>query len=94
MNRGATVAIPVFHDLKTEITFKKLKERFENWQAEDKIRPIDPVQYIFLLWAAQHFYAVFEPEIAYIMGREKLRDEDWNNIIKQVKKIFLDILEK
>ncbi len=64
MNRGATVAIPVFHDLKTEITFKKLKERFENWQAEGKIRPIDPVQYIFLLWAAQHFYATFEPEIA------------------------------
>jgi len=94
MNRGATVAIPVFRNLKTETTFRKLKERFESWKADDKIRPIDPVQYILLLWAAQHFYAAFEPEIAYIMGRKKLRDEDWNNIIKQVKKIFLDILEK
>jgi len=94
MNRGATVAIPVFRNLKTETTFRKLKERFESWKADDKIRPIDPVQYILLLWATQHFYAVFEPEIAYIMGRKKLRDEDWNNIIKQVKKIFLDILEK
>jgi len=94
MNRGATVAIPFFRNLKTETTFRKLKERFESWKADDKIRPIDPVQYILLLWAAQHFYAAFEPEIAYIMGRKKLRDEDWNNIIKQVKKIFLDILEK
>jgi TetR/AcrR family transcriptional regulator len=94
MNRGATVAIPILRDINTNETFKKLKERFENWQKEDKIRRIDPVQYIFLLWAAQHFYAAFEPEITYIMGRKKLRNEDWDNIIKQVKKIFLDILEK
>ncbi len=92
MNRGATTAIPIFRDIKTNETFKKLKERFETWQVEDNIRPIDPVQYIFLLWAAQHFYASFEPEIAYIMGREKLRDKDWDNIINQVKKIFLDML--
>ena len=92
MNRGATVAIPIFHNINTNETFNKLKEKFENWQIEDKIRPIDPVQYIFLLWAAQHFYAAFEPEIAYIMGRKKLRNEDWDNIIKQVKKILLGIL--
>ncbi len=94
MNRGATTAIPIFRDIKTNETFKKLKERFETWQVEDKIRSIDPVQYIFLLWAAQHFYASFEPEIAYIMGRKKLRDKDWDNIIEQVKKIFLDTIEK
>jgi hypothetical protein len=94
MNRGATMAIPVFREIKTEKTVRKLKERFESWQAEDKIGSIDPLQYIFLLWAAQHFYASFEPEIAYIMGRKKLRDKDWNNIIMQVKQIFLDLLEK
>jgi TetR/AcrR family transcriptional regulator len=94
MNRGATMAIPVFREIKTEKTVRKLKERFESWQAEDKIGSIDPLQYIFLLWAAQHFYASFEPEIAYIMGRKKLRNKDWNNIIMQVKQIFLDLLEK
>ena len=94
MNRGATVAIPVFRELKTEKTIRKLKERFEGWRAEDKIRPIDPVLYIFLLWATQHFFASFEPEVAYIMGRKKLRDDDWNKIIAQVKEIFLDLLEK
>ncbi len=94
MTRGATVAIPVFRDLKTKETMKGLKKRFENWQAEDKISSIDPVQYIFLLWAVQHFYAAFEPEVAYIMGRKKLTDEDWDNLIEKITKIFLDILEK
>ena len=94
MTRGATVAIPVFRDLKTETTITSLKKRFEEWKTEGQIRSFDPVQYVFLVWAAQHFYAAFEPEIAYIMGREKLSDEDWTNIIEQIKDMLLYILEK
>ena len=94
MTRGGEVAISIFHDLKTEETMKSLKERFENWKTEEKIKSIDPIQYIFLIWAAQHFYAAFEPEVKYIMGLKKLKDEDWDNIIEQTKKIFLNIIEK
>ena len=93
MIRGAPVAIPLLHEREADVRMKQTRERFEQWIAENKARPIDPMQFLFLIWSSHHFYAAFESEVAYFMGRKKLSDDDWNYIIEQVKTVFLSVFD-
>jgi TetR/AcrR family transcriptional regulator len=93
MIRGAPVAIPLLHEREADVRMKQTKERFEQWIAENKARPIDPMQFLFLIWSSHHFYAAFESEVAYFMGRKKLSADDWNYIIEQVKTVFLSVFD-
>lgn len=68
-------------------------ERIERWAAEGKIDDaIDPIFIFFTAWAFQHFFAVFEPEIAYFFNKDKLDDADWQRIEAESKKAIMKLL--
>jgi len=93
MLRGAPVAIPLLHERGSDKLMNQTRKKFDNWIKENKAKPIDPLQYLFLIWGSHHFFAAFEPEVAFFMGRKKLTDKDWNHIIDQVKSVLLSIFE-
>ncbi|MCK5205413.1 MAG: TetR family transcriptional regulator C-terminal domain-containing protein, partial [Desulfobacterales bacterium] len=93
MLRGAPVAMPLLRDRASDTLMGQTKKKFEQWIAEKRAKPIDPIQYIFLIWGSHHFFAAFEPEVAFLMGRDKLADDDWDHIIEQVKTVLLSIFE-
>ncbi|MEQ8933166.1 MAG: TetR family transcriptional regulator C-terminal domain-containing protein [Silicimonas sp.] len=68
-------------------------ERLKMWAAEGKIDDaVDPIFIFFMTWALQHFFAVFEPEIAYFLDKDKLDDADWHKIEAQSKNAIQKIL--
>ncbi|WP_020559467.1 TetR/AcrR family transcriptional regulator [Thiofilum flexile] len=50
----------------------------EAWIEQGKIRPINPVHFIFLLWATTQHYADFETQILAAMGKRKLTQKDYD----------------
>ena len=94
MMRGAPVALPLLHDRRADEAMERTKRRFNKWIGQKKVVPIDPLQFVFLLWSSHHFYAAFESEVAYFMGRDHLTDDDWEHIVEQVKAVFLLIFDK
>ena len=91
MAQGARFALPIMYDRSSKKDVDLTIMHFEQLITEKELKPIDPLLLIFLLWSAQHFFAVFQPEVAYLMGREKLNDDDWSHIVSGVKSIFLSL---
>lgn len=91
MTQGAKFALPILQERNTKNDVDLTVRQFEQWVVENKLKPIDPLTFVFLIWSVQHFFAVFQPEVAYLMGQEKLEDEDWENIVVQLKAILLSV---
>lgn len=93
MLQGAPVAIPLLRERGSDKLTNQVREKFGKWFKENKAKPIDPLLYLFFIWGGHHFFAAFEPEVAFFMGRKKLTDKDWDKIIDQAKYMFLSVFE-
>ncbi|MBT4286587.1 MAG: TetR family transcriptional regulator [Deltaproteobacteria bacterium] len=93
MTQGAEFALPILHERRSNKDVNLSVKHFEQWIAEKKLITIDPLMFMFLLWSAQHFFVVFQPEVAFLMGREKLDDDDWAHIVTELKTIFLSVFK-
>ncbi len=77
------------HDI-LKLTNRRI-ERLQEWVDQGLIRDFDPKFFLFFLWGMQHFFVVFEPEVAFFLDKEKLSESDWSDIKNQMKK-FVQIL--
>ena len=91
MLRGA----PVFKENRRERDVLKHTNqrimRMQEWIDQGLIRDLDPKFFLFFLWSMQHFFVVFEPEVAMFLDKEKLSKSDWSDIKEQMKQ-FVQIL--
>lgn len=91
MLRGA----PVFKENRRERDVLKHTNqrimRMQEWIDQGLIRDLDPKFFLFFLWSMQHFFVVFEPEVAMFLEKEKLSKSDWSDIKEQMKQ-FVQIL--
>jgi len=92
MLRGA----PMFKKNRSQRDILKLTRqrvaRMQEWIEQGRIRDIDPRFILFFLWSMQHFFVVFEPEVAFLMDKEKLSKSDWSDIKKQMNQIVKILL--
>ena len=91
--RGAPVILRILKEDDAEKIITQFRKRYDHWMDGNKNPNIDPLQYIFVLWACFSFHAAFAPEVAFLMGRKKMADSDWAHIITQVKRILLAIFD-
>lgn len=93
MLRGA----PMFKENRSQHDVMKLTQqriaRMQEWIDQGRIRDIDPRFILFFLWSMQHFFVVFEPEVAFLMNKEKLGKNDWSDIKTQMTRIVKILLE-
>lgn len=91
MLRGA----PIFKENRRQGEVLKLTEqrimRMQEWIDQGRIRDIDPKFFLFFMWSMQHFFVVFEPEVALFLEKDKLSKNDWSDIKAQMKR-FVHIL--
>lgn len=68
-------------------------ERFsaviEAWIAQGKMRPLDPLQLIFMLWSVTQHYADYEAQVLLFMQRERLSEADFERVKGEVTALFL-----
>ena len=50
------------------------------WVKDGKIRPVEPRQLIFLIWAATQHYADFAPQVTAVLGKKELSSRDFKKI--------------
>ena len=74
-----------------ELTNQRIK-RMQGWIDQGLIRDLDPKFFLFFLWGMQHFFVVFEPEVALFLKKEKLNEADWSDIKDQMKKLIQVLL--
>jgi len=91
MMRGA----PIFKENRRQgevLKFTKQRiMRMQEWIDQGRIRDIDPKFFLFFMWSMQHFFVVFEPEVALFLEKDKLSKNDWSDIKAQMKQ-FVHIL--
>ena len=61
----------------------------EQWIAEGKLAPIDPIQLLFMIWATTQHYADFAVQVRAVMNRKSLNKKDFEAIDDAVSMIFL-----
>ena len=61
----------------------------EQWIAEGKLAPIDPIQLLFMIWATTQHYADFAVQVRAVMNRKSLNKKDFEAIDDAVSTIFL-----
>ena len=92
MLRGA----PMFKENRSQHDVMKLTEqriaRMQEWIDQGRIRDFDPRFILFFLWSLQHFFVVFEPEVAFLMKKDKLEQDDWSNIKTQLQRMVHTLL--
>lgn len=69
-----------------------VKERtkvFDAWIEQGKMRPVDPVHLIFLIWSSTQHYADFETQILTVMNKAEYEEEDIEHITRQLTDIIM-----
>lgn len=61
----------------------------EQWIADGRMRPVDPVQLIFMIWATTQHYADFETQVLTVMNRGEYEAQDIDYIGDCVSAIIL-----
>jgi TetR/AcrR family transcriptional regulator len=91
MMRGA----PIFKENRRQQDVSKHTNqrimRMQEWIDQGRIRNLDPKFFLFFLWSMQHFFVVFEPEVAMFLDKDELSKNDWSDIKQEMKK-FVQIL--
>jgi len=62
---------------------------FEQWIAEGKMHPVDPVHLIFLLWSSTQHYADFSNQICRVTGKSRLTRQDFDQAADNLIRIIL-----
>ncbi len=88
MLRGAPVlADHLRGDLKSLVARKSAV--IEQWIAEGRLAPIDPIHLIFMIWATTQHYADFAVQVKAVWGKGDLGPKDFAQIEAAVSEIVL-----
>lgn len=61
----------------------------EGWIAQGRMRPLEPLQLIFMLWSVTQHYADYEAQVLLYMQREQLTEADLPRVSAEVRSFFL-----
>ena len=61
----------------------------EQWIAQGRLAPIDPVHLIFMIWATTQHYADFATQVEAVLNRKALQKKDFQRIEEAVSGILL-----
>lgn len=62
---------------------------FQTWMDQGKMKNVDPVHLIFLIWSSTQHYADFETQVLTIMNRAEYEEEDILNSSRFLSSIIL-----
>ena len=62
---------------------------FERWIAQGKIAPVNATHLLFAIWAMTQSYADFGPQMALVLGRKQLNDDDFDDAEKLIVDMVL-----
>lgn len=62
----------------------------QSWIDAGKIRPIQPIHLIFMIWASTQHYADFGTQIAWALGKDSCGPEDYQDAINTIATLILN----
>jgi len=65
----------------------------ETWSRQGKIRPIDPVHLIFMIWGTTQHYADFLPQIRAVLGVPRLNKTHFDQAAESICEIVINGLK-
>lgn len=92
MLQGAPVLMPLLrsHVRGMVVSFSSV---IESWVAQGKIRPVEPVHLLFMIWSTTQHYADFMPQIKAVMGLTRLTKAHYDQAARSISSIILDGLK-
>ena len=84
---GAKVLMPILESRLAEST-KNRKRVLSRWVREGRIKKIDPVHMLFMIWATTQHYADFEVQISSLTGKTLKDDTFYRNACRAVKDLI------
>lgn len=85
---GAPNLVGYFNDEYRE-WFRTRTAVFDAWAQQGRIAPIDPAHLIFLIWSATQHYADFACQVKAALGRDSLRDADYDAATRTLIQVIL-----
>jgi TetR/AcrR family transcriptional regulator len=74
----------------------ELKEWIENkaeviqhWISTEQMNPVNPYHLLFLIWGSTQHYADFSIQIESALGKDKLTDDDYEDVVSSLTEIIL-----
>jgi len=67
----------------------EVKATIESWSKQGKMDDIDPLYLMFTIWGATQHYADFAPQVTAAMGKDKLSNDDFEQVAKTLTQIIL-----
>ena len=89
IQQGAPVLMDYLHgELRSLV--KRKAQVIEQWIADGKLAPVDPVHFIFMIWATTQHYADFAVQVRAVMNRKSLSKKDFAEIEEAVSSVLLN----
>jgi len=66
-----------------------VKATIQGWVEQGKMDAIDPLYLLFTIWGATQHYADFSPQVTAAMDKDKLTDDDFEQVAKTLTQIIL-----
>ena len=88
MLQGAPI---LMHHLKGQVRMKvkAFATVIESWIRQGKIRQVDPVHLIFMIWASTQHYADFLPQIRAVMDVARLNKAQYDDAAESISSIII-----
>lgn len=88
MLQGAPI---LMHHLKGHVRMKvkAFSTVIESWVRQGKIREVDPVHLIFMIWASTQHYADFQPQIRAVMDVARLNKAQYDAAAETISSIII-----
>ncbi|WP_299731706.1 TetR/AcrR family transcriptional regulator [uncultured Endozoicomonas sp.] len=64
-------------------------EVIRGWIAQGKMKSVDPVHLLFSIWATTQYYADYSAQVAFVLGKETLSEQDIESYTDSVCQIIL-----
>ncbi len=68
---------------------KRKTRVIEAWIMQGKIKPVNPLHLLFLIWSATQHYADFNVQVTSAMDKPQLDDQDFEEVVKSLTSIIL-----
>jgi len=67
----------------------EVKATIQDWVKQGKMDDVDPLYLMFTIWGATQHYADFSPQVTAAMGKDKLSNDDFEQVATTLTKIIL-----
>lgn len=61
----------------------------EGWVSQGKMEPVDPLHLLFTIWATTQYYVDYSPQVACVVGKDELGEEDIQAATEHLCKLII-----